>query len=168
MPRPSTLPKILDALRAAENTRTRQIGLSQLDLQERTGLSPANICKWVKTLSDQHRIYIVSWKTDGCGGMNGGAFQARYLLGNEPDAPKPIPMTAAETDRRYRRRLVQAGLIDDVRERNATYARKKYWDRKGPRRDPLIAALFGPADVTRAPVLVTAPSTHHQPADPAP
>lgn len=135
MGRPSKLPLILDALRSAT---AKARGLTRGEIAQRCGISGSCVSTNIRALHAKRLVHICGWQTE-CGGSTGGYYQARWHIGDRPDAPKPTPPTSAELSRRFRERAIASGRIEDIRARDRT----KWWRKRPARRDPLAAALFG-------------------------
>lgn len=101
-----------------------QIG-AQLGLQKN-----ATLHYIAKAKADGVKIRIAGWVPNSPGSPS-----PIYKLGWQKDAAKPVRMSDAEKQNRRREK-------DGVREAEAMTRRAK---RIQPRRDPLVAALFGPA-----------------------
>lgn len=101
-----------------------QIG-AQLGLQKNATLRYIENAK-----ADGVKIRIAGWVPNSPGSPS-----PVYKLGWQKDAPKPKRMSPTERKKRHREK-------DGVRESEAMTKRSK---RIQPRRDPLVAALFGPA-----------------------
>lgn len=110
---------------------------TQAQIIERTGLGLATVSRWVADLRAARQARIAGWQAPA----NGGPLAAIYGRGNRKDRPKPPSPPAELRVRRYRARLRASGEWVDRQARQ----RARYWASKPPRRDPLVAALFGAA-----------------------
>lgn len=128
-----TRPLIVEALRLSG-------GATQVELQAMTGLSGATVCRHLKTLRDRREAHIADWrkpaKVNGC-----APWAALYRLGACSDKPRPKPLTQAQ---RWRQARVEMQKTGDWEDRLARQ-RARYWKAKPAARDPLVAAMFGPA-----------------------
>lgn len=108
---------------------------TQAQIHERTGLGTATVCRWIKDIRAAGESHIGGWV------RTGGKWGAIHHPGPGEDKPAPRPKTKKARDRKRRRKDRETGRIDLIRAQQ----RKRYWDKKGARRDPLVAALFGQA-----------------------
>lgn len=130
MGRPSTMPRLLEALEAGPGT--------QRDLAQRSGLSSGAVSRHLAALLAEYprRVRIDAWRRNEFG----APFEAVYAMGAGRSARKPKPMTEAQKSRRYRQRHLATGAWQ---ERNDRMRARRQADRLKPRRDAMIAALFG-------------------------
>lgn len=134
MPPPSTLPAVRATIARAQKP------LSRAELMRRTGLDERTIVRHVRTLLADNEAHIAAWDPAPVD-ARGRKPTARLALGPGDDAPRPPRQTTAAKMQRYRDRQRKTGDWEDVLSRN----RGLYHARRPPRRDSMIAALFGPA-----------------------
>jgi len=79
------------------------------------------------------RIRIAGWEMSDT-----GHYMALYQVGSRPDEPHPPARTTTQRRRDIRKRLRQTDPDELLRRREIRQAK-----RRKPRRDPMIAALFG-------------------------
>ena len=115
--------RILDLL---QKPHTRQ------ELAEATHIGVRGVQSYLTALmaEEPRRIHVHDWRPNSPGSPT-----AVYLVGNRKDKKKPRAMTAAERSRK--RRADPEVAIDHIQRHRLS--------RMAPRRDPMIAALFGPA-----------------------
>lgn len=105
-------------------------GGTAAQLGEALGLKKNAVLLYIEGLRQGGvKIRISAWAPNSPGSPS-----PVYKLGGRADAPKPAPMTQAERQRRRREK-------DGVAHAEAMAKRAA---RLQPRRDPLVAALFGP------------------------
>lgn len=108
---------------------------TQLMIRQKTKIGQATISRWCNDLVASGDAHIGAWVRS----PTGGPFAAVYHAGPGQEAPCDLaPLTHAELSRRYR-----------DRQRRVEIREKAYREAKAralvPRRDPMVAALFGPA-----------------------
>lgn len=108
---------------------------TQAQIREKTGLGAGTVCRWIKALHEDGEIHIGVWI------RTGGKWAAFYHPGAGKDEPAPTPKTKAERSRKYIRKAKETGRYEVMLAKE----RARYWKKKGIKRDPLVAALFGPA-----------------------
>lgn len=134
-PRMSTPTVLLDLLDNGPATRPR--------ILERTGLSWQSVMRAIRELHEslEPRVHIESWQTSVTA-KNPKAKRAQrryapvFAYGAGLDALKPAPLTRAERNARYKARPAARKVINAAE-------RKRHWRDRAPRRDKMIAALFG-------------------------
>lgn len=105
-------------------------GGTAAQLGEKLGLQKNATLRYIAAAKrDGVKIRISAWAPNSPGSPS-----PVYKLGARPDAPKPAPVPLVERQRRHRAK-------DGVTHAEAMAKRAK---RLKPRRDPLVAALFGP------------------------
>ncbi len=115
---------------------------TQQDIHAKTGVSLAAISRWCEYLHDCEDAHIGGWQRSA---KYHGVFMAVYHPGPGADVKCPYkPRTQRDRDRDSRRTRRKSGEWEDRKARERAY----YWAKKGPRRDPLTAALFGSVGVT--------------------
>ncbi len=110
------------------------------DIQERTGLSKTAVQNWATRLHKEGAIYISKWVKPTPNSIP----TAYYRKGKGKDAPcRQQPLSNTERHRRYRQRMRQDGRWEFF----LAKANARRWARRAEagRRDPLMAALYGPA-----------------------
>lgn len=107
-------------------------------IRRRTGLGEATVSRWLADLKAANEAHIGRWR------RTTGRFAGVWVAGPGEDAPKPEPRTQADRDRARRLREREA-LRAELADRAARLAAAV------PRRDPLVAALFGPASLEARP-----------------
>lgn len=102
------------------------------ELAEATHIGVRGVQSYLTALMAEkpRRIHVHDWRPNSPGSPT-----AVYLLGDKRDKKKPRAMTAAE---RSRRRRADADVAID-------HILRQRLERTKPRRDPLTAAMFGPA-----------------------
>lgn len=96
----------------------------------------ATVHRWIKDLQASGQAHVGSWRR--CAG--GGPPIAVYHAGAGVDVACRIARyTEAEKARRFRRRARRDGDWED----KLRAMRARYWAGKVPKRDPMVAALFG-------------------------
>lgn len=108
---------------------------TQLMIRQKTKIGQATISRWCNDLVASGDAHIGAWVRS----PTGGPFAAVYHAGPGQEAPCELqPLTHAQLSRRYR-----------DRQRRVEIREKAYREAKAralvPRRDPMVAALFGPA-----------------------
>lgn len=103
-------------------------------IRRRTGLGVATVSRWLADLHACGEAHVGRWR------RTGSRFAGVWVAGPGEHAAKPEPFSPTVRSVRMRERRRGAEL-DDLAERAARLAAIV------PRRDPLVAALFGPASV---------------------
>lgn len=142
-PVPVVKPRGVPERPSAKKRRGRAAVLAALPatprlLRRRTGLGQATNSRWLADLKAADEAHIGRWR------RTVGRFAAVWVAGPGKDAPKPEPRSQAARDR-ARRERERAALRADLTDRAARLAAAV------PRRDPLVAALFGPASLEARP-----------------
>lgn len=103
-------------------------------IRRRTGLGEATVSRWLADLKASDEAHIGRWR------RTTGRFAGVWVAGPGEDAEKPEPLSQAAIDRarRLRERAAARAELADRAARLAAVV---------PRRDPLVAALFGPASM---------------------
>lgn len=107
--------------------------MTQAEIARAIGMAVATVSRHLQTLLDDPReVRIADWRPT----PQGGPTVAVYARGSEPDAEcLHLPTPQAERSRRCR---------EAKAENERKVVRTAAWDDR-PRRDPLVAALFGEA-----------------------
>ena len=84
------------------------------DLEEISGLSIQTVRHYLKALYKAKAIHIADWTEDGRGNRTTRAF----MIGNFPDAKKPQPITAKEACAKYRAKMKQLKLVQQMTGQN--------------------------------------------------
>lgn len=84
------------------------------DLKEISGLSIQTVRHYLKALYKAKAIHIADWTEDGRGNRTARAF----MIGNFPDAKKPQPITAKEACAKYRAKMKQLKLVQQMTGQN--------------------------------------------------
>lgn len=112
---------------------------TQQQIHKSTGVSQASISRWCDYLRACGDAHIGAWRRSE---KYPGVFLAVYHPGPGKDAKCPYkPRTQQDRDRDSVRRRRRSGAWEERKARERAY----YWAKKPARRDPLTAALFGPA-----------------------
>lgn len=130
--------------RPSEKKRARRARIlamlpsTQLRIHKRTKISQATISRWLADLVECEEAHIGGWQRS----PTGGPFAAVYHPGPGEEAPCRLqPLSVKELSRRYykRKKDEAAQHLRDIEKSRAWIADFI------PQRDPLTAALFGPA-----------------------
>jgi hypothetical protein len=125
-----------DKKRAARAMVLAALPATQVQACRKTRLGQATVSRWLADLKAADEIHVGGWRRS----KNGGPFAARWVVGAGPDVPCRLqPLTEAQrSERRHarRRRQEAADRADLSVRRDAAMV---------VRRDPLVAAFFGPA-----------------------
>ena len=84
------------------------------DLEEISGLSIQTVRHYLKALYKAKAIHIADWTEDGRGNRTTRAF----MIGNFSDAKKPQPITAKEACAKYRAKMKQLKLVQQMTGQN--------------------------------------------------
>lgn len=84
------------------------------DLEEISGLSIQTVRHYLKALYKAKAIHIADWAEDGRGNRTTRAF----MIGDLPDAKKPQPITAKEACAKYRAKMKQLKLVQQMTGQN--------------------------------------------------
>ena len=84
------------------------------DLEEISGLSIQTVRHYLKALYKAKAIHIADWTEDGRGNRTTRAF----MIGDFPDAKKPQPITAKEACAKYRAKMKQLKLVQQMTGQN--------------------------------------------------
>jgi len=104
-------------------------------LIDRTGFSRGGVSDMLKELHSTGKCRIQRWRKSACKPI------AVYAAGPGQDSKtKPVPMTSAERDARYIKKLERTGRLGERQARMASNRRALIARKNG---DPLVAALFG-------------------------
>lgn len=114
---------------------------TRAQLQAKTGLTEHTVQKHLRRLRLDQQAHIGGW-VRAPEGVYGCHWIAVYHAGPGPDAPCRFkPKTRKQINEAFARRARESGQIDTIH----AAKRARYWSRKAQqRRDPLLAALFGP------------------------
>lgn len=101
-------------------------------IRRRTGLGEATVSRWLADLKAADEAHIGRWR------RTGSRLAAVWVAGPGEDAPRldPLPQSARDRARRVREREALRAELADRAARLAALV---------PRRDPMVAALFGPS-----------------------
>jgi len=107
------------------------------ELAEATSIGVRGVQSYLSALMAEtpRRIHVHAWRPNSPGSPS-----AVYLAGDRKDKRKPARKEGAERMRSHRRRQDPDVAIDHIQRQRLARI-----DARGPRRDPMIAALFGPA-----------------------
>lgn len=107
------------------------------ELAEATNIGVRGVQSYLTALmaEEPRRIHVHDWRTNSPGSPS-----AVYLIGNRKDKKKPRRKDGSERMRSQRRRQDPDVAIDHIQRQRLARI-----NARGPRRDPMIAALFGPA-----------------------
>lgn len=130
--------------RPSEKKRARRARIlamlpaTQLRIHKRTKIGQATISRWLADLVACEEAHIGGWQRS----PTGGPFAAVYYPGPGEEAPCTLePLSVAELSRRYYLRKKQ-----EAAEHQRDIEKAAAWIADfTPQRDPLTAALFGPA-----------------------
>lgn len=111
----------------------------QNQVREATGLGKTTVWRWLKSLHEAGESHITGWAR----APGGGPFLATYAAGAGVDVVCKIkPLSEKAKQRRHQKKAKADGRWDE----RAARERAKYWAKRAlTHRDPMIAALFGPA-----------------------
>lgn len=106
-------------------------------IRRRTGLGQATVSRWLADLRAADEARISRWRRTTARSV------AVWSAGSGDDAPRldPIPVADRSRARRVRDRLARDAERADLSARAAALV---------PRRDPMVAAFFGPASRSEA------------------
>jgi hypothetical protein len=136
-PVPVVKPRGVPERPSAKKRRGRAAVLAALPatprlIRRRTGLGEATVSRWLADLKAAEEAHVGDWR------RTVGRFAAVWVAGAGEDAPKPDPLSQVARDRARRLRERDA-LRAELADRAARLAALV------PRRDPMVAALFGPS-----------------------
>lgn len=144
---PSPDPDMPADMRAAVTYHTRRIILAAMPatvpkIAEATGMPQTSTLRIVKALYDEGKCHEGGWQRAAR-----GLAAAIYHAGEGQDQPCRLKkFTPAQKDKRHRRKLKTDPALSEKYEAKMAKDRSRYWDKKATtRRDPMIAAVFGPA-----------------------
>lgn len=134
--KPAALKKIARILEMLEAPTTVYQVAEAIPLSKRTATAYLAYLRGIPREGEEaspRRIRIASWTMS-----ESGHWVAQYQVGDKPDAPHPPARTVTQR-RRDKRKLLARTNPDELLRRRRTRQAK----RRKPRRDPMIAALFG-------------------------
>lgn len=88
--------------------------LTQPQIVEQTGLVNSTVSRWLGALHSkpENLVYIASWKRTGSRGCYSAVWASGYCL---EDAPKPLPLTASQYAKRWRKSVAREDRTIEVK-----------------------------------------------------
>lgn len=144
---PSPDPDMPKDMRAAGTWHTGQLvlkamPLAAVDIAAALGVAATTVQRIVDNLHESGKCHVGEWRR-----AVRGSFVAIYYLGDGEDAPCRLKkLTQAQKDKRYKRKMKNDPELSARFDARAAKGRARYWEKKAATvRDPMLAAMFGPA-----------------------